>query len=182
MQNLQTEKREVTEYRLALTVLILAIYAGIAANLEGLSDAQRALLDPDLVCAIEEEVVGRSAANYVAASRARHHVWDLTRRFFADYDLLLTPTIAVSPFAAGEEGPRTVAGRAVERFGWTPFTYPFNITGQPALTVPAGWTAAGLPVGLQIIGRRYDEASVLRAGVAFEAARPWAGRRPMVHK
>ncbi|MEE8372765.1 MAG: amidase family protein, partial [Dehalococcoidia bacterium] len=59
-------------------------------------------------------------------------------------------------------------------------TCPFNLTGQPAASVPAGWTDDGLPVGLQIVGRRYDEVTVLRAAAAFEEACPWAGRRPPV--
>lgn len=158
----------------------LLFYAGVAANLAGQSAERRALLDPDLARALAEETEGRTAIDYVLATSTRQAVWDRCRRFFAGYDLLLTPAVAVPPFAAGEEGPREVAGRAVARLGWTPFTYPFNLTGQPALTVPAGWTAAGLPVGLQIVGRRFDEATVLRAGAAFEAAQPWAARRPPV--
>jgi aspartyl-tRNA(Asn)/glutamyl-tRNA(Gln) amidotransferase subunit A len=59
-----------------------------------------------------------------------------------------------------------------------PFTFPFNMTGQPAASVPVGFTAAGLPVGLQIVGRRHDERTVLAASAALEAAAPWAGRRP----
>ncbi|HET8628359.1 MAG TPA: amidase [Thermomicrobiales bacterium] len=157
---------------------LLIFYAGEAANVADLDADRRALLDPEMVRAVEEETRGRTAADYARAIRARQELWDTTRRFFARYDLLLTPTIAVAPFTAGEEGPRVVAGREVPRFGWTPFTYPFNLTGQPALTVPAGWTTGGLPVGLQIVGRRYDEATVLRAGAAFEDAQPWADRRP----
>lgn len=60
------------------------------------------------------------------------------------------------------------------------YTYPFNVTGQPAASVPCGWTDDGLPVGLQIVGRRFDEATVLRAAAAFEEAFPWAGRRPPI--
>jgi aspartyl-tRNA(Asn)/glutamyl-tRNA(Gln) amidotransferase subunit A len=157
---------------------LLIFYGGMAANIGALTPERLERLDPGLVRALEEETSGRSAADYARAIVARQVVWDLTRRFFERYDLLLTPTIAVSPFAAGEEGPREVAGRAVPRFGWTPFTYPFNLTGQPALTVPAGWTRDGLPVGLQLVSRRYDEATVLKAGAAFEAAQPWTDRRP----
>ena len=61
---------------------------------------------------------------------------------------------------------------------YSPFTSIFNMTGQPAATVPCGFTKAGLPIGLQIIGRRYDDVTVLRASAAFEAAHPWAQRRP----
>ena len=156
----------------------LLFYTGVAANLAGHDADQRALIDPALARALAEEAEGRAALDYVRATGVRQALWDRCRRFFDRYDLLLTPTVAVSPFAPGEEGPRDVAGRPVGRLGWTPFTYPFNLTGQPALTVPAGWTAAGLPVGLQIVGRRFDEATVLRAGAAFEEAQPWADRRP----
>jgi aspartyl-tRNA(Asn)/glutamyl-tRNA(Gln) amidotransferase subunit A len=161
-----------------LAAELIIFYAGEAATVAGLDPARRALLDPGLVRALAEEAEGRSAADYAHATVVRQAVWDACRRFFARHDLLLTPTLAVPPFPVGEEGPREVAGRAVGRFGWTPFTYPFNLTGQPALTVPAGWTAAGLPVGLQLVGRRFDEATILRAGAAFEAAQPWVDRRP----
>jgi aspartyl-tRNA(Asn)/glutamyl-tRNA(Gln) amidotransferase subunit A len=156
----------------------LLFYTGIAVNLAGLDPARRALLDPEMARAVEEEVDSRTALDYALACRVRQAVWEACRPFFARYDLLLTPALAVLPFAAGEEGPHMVAGRRVGRFGWTPFTYPFNLTGQPALVVPAGWSATGLPVGLQIVGRLYDEATVLRAGAAFEAVQPWAQRRP----
>jgi len=64
--------------------------------------------------------------------------------------------------------------------GWVPFTMPFNMTGQPAASVPCGFTAQGLPVGLQIVGDRFQEATVLRASAALEKARPWSQARPPV--
>jgi aspartyl-tRNA(Asn)/glutamyl-tRNA(Gln) amidotransferase subunit A len=99
------------------------------------------------------------------------------RRFFERYDLLLTPTLGLPAFTLGMVGPNEVAGRAVPHLGWT-LGYPFNYSGQPAISVPAGFTASGLPVGLQIVGRRLDDALVLRAAAAFEQRRPWAARRP----
>lgn len=156
----------------------IIFYGGVAANFADLSPERRELLDPGLRRAIAEETEGLTAIDYIKANSVRQGLWDTLQRFFADYDLLLTPTIAVPPFRAGTEGPTEVDGRAVERFGWTPFTYPFNLSGNPALTIPAGFTAAGLPVGLQIVGRRYDEAAVLRAGACFEAVQPWAHLRP----
>lgn len=102
-------------------------------------------------------------------------------RYFADYDLLLTPATATTAFAVGAY-PQTVGGAPVahRRFGFTPFTYLFNLTGNPAATVPCGFDSAGLPIGLQIAGGMEDEMTVLAASAAFEAARPWSAARPAV--
>jgi aspartyl-tRNA(Asn)/glutamyl-tRNA(Gln) amidotransferase subunit A len=99
-------------------------------------------------------------------------------RFMADYDLLLTPTLTVPPFPVHMQGPEKVDGRMVPSFQWLSFTLPINMTGQPAATVPAGWTQDGLPVGLQIVGRHLQDETVLRAAAAFEAAAPWHDRWP----
>lgn len=114
------------------------------------------------------------------AELRRGQFYEQMRLFFEPYDLLLTPTMPITAFAAGEDFPSEVAGRPTEYLSWTPFTYPFNLTGQPAATVPCGFAADGLPVGLQIVGRWRDDATVLRAAAAFEAARPWADTRPPV--
>src|SRR5205823_1756105 len=97
---------------------------------------------------------------------------------FERLELLLMPTTAVPPFALDGKIPREIAGQAVSILGWMPFTYPFNLTGQPAVSVPAGWTEDGLPVGLQIVGRRHADRTVLAAAAAYEAACPWRDRRP----
>jgi aspartyl-tRNA(Asn)/glutamyl-tRNA(Gln) amidotransferase subunit A len=73
-----------------------------------------------------------------------------------------------------------IDGEPISPLGWLPFCFPFNLTGQPAATVPVGMTESGLPVGLQIVGRRFAERAVLAASAAFEAAHPWADRRPTV--
>jgi len=71
------------------------------------------------------------------------------------------------------------AGWPRERWtSWTPFTYPFNMTQQPAASVPCGFTSAGLPVGMQVVGPRHADARVLTACLAFETARPWADKKP----
>ena len=111
----------------------------------------------------------------------RVDMWNIMRRFFEKYDLLLTPTTACPAFDlkdGGILGPETVDGKEATPASWVGFTFPFNFTGQPAASVPCGFTDGGLPVGLQIVGRRYDEPTVLRAAAAFEAAHPWAGRHP----
>ena len=114
-----------------------------------------------------------SAADIMRA----HAVWDrqyhLWREFMADFDLLLTPTMACRPFAAGTHRPEEIDGQPTTYLGWTGFAYQFNLTGQPAATVPCGFTPDGLPVGLQIVGRNRDDLTVLRAAAAFEAIAPW---------
>ena len=99
--------------------------------------------------------------------------------FFTRYDLLLTPTLAVPAFPI-DAHPETIGGSPVPHrlWGFTPFTYPFNMAGTPAATAPAGFSAGGMPVGLHLVGAVGDEETVLAASAAFEEARPWAGRRP----
>jgi aspartyl-tRNA(Asn)/glutamyl-tRNA(Gln) amidotransferase subunit A len=134
-------------------------------------------MDPGLVELIRSAEL-LSATDYAAAVIERDALWDNVQHFFARYDLLLTPTMPTTAFAAGVATPTVVAGRPTNGFGYTPFTFPFNLTGQPAITVPCGVAADGMPVGLQIVGRRFADATVLQAAAAFEAARPWADRIP----
>lgn len=97
---------------------------------------------------------------------------------FQGFDLLMMPTTAVAAFTC-RKNPGLIDGKHVAaRWGFYPFTFPFNMAGNPAANVPCGFTSKGMPVGLQIVGRRGDEVSVLRASAAFEAERPWAGRKP----
>ena len=89
------------------------------------------------------------------------------------------PVGAWSKQPGPEEGPREIGGRPTPTmFDRLPFTYPFNLTGQPAATVPCGFTSEGLPVGLQIVGRWHAETTVFRAAACFEAAQPWVQARP----
>jgi aspartyl-tRNA(Asn)/glutamyl-tRNA(Gln) amidotransferase subunit A len=117
---------------------------------------------------------------YLDAARRREDLWTDVQRFLARFDLLITPTVAVPPFGVDRPGVKEINGHAISPLGWLPFTFPFNVTGQPAATVPVGFTRAGLPVGLQIVGRRHGEHVVLAASAAFEVAAPWVARRPPV--
>ncbi len=120
-----------------------------------------------------------TAIEFERATHRRTMFWQTVRQFFERHDVLLTPTTAVAAFPIGLAFPPEIAGRTLDnQLQWFPFTYPFAITGQPAISVPCGFTAAGLPVGLQIVGRRFADATVLAAAAAFEAAHPWAQRRP----
>lgn len=118
------------------------------------------------------------AEDLTDAVMKRKAVYNRMWRFMRGYDLLLTPTLPVPPFETGIQGPEVIDGRAVEPFYWLSFTFPTNMTGQPAATVPAGFTEDGLPVGMQIVGRHLDDPLVLKASAAFEMAMPWADRWP----
>jgi aspartyl-tRNA(Asn)/glutamyl-tRNA(Gln) amidotransferase subunit A len=135
-------------------------------------DDQFALMDPMLV---EEIRASRSATviEHFDAQMERAAIARTMLAFHRDYDLLLTPTAVVPPFAVGRNTPDGYEGRS-----WCGLLYPFNLTRQPAASVPCGFTADGLPVGLQIVGRPNADLVVLQAARAFETARPWAGRRP----
>jgi Asp-tRNA(Asn)/Glu-tRNA(Gln) amidotransferase A subunit family amidase len=138
-------------------------------------------IEPTLMQMIEN---GRrvSAVEHQRAQLSRSSFYDAARRFFDRYDLLLTPQMPLGAWSkqpGPDEGPRQIDGRPTPAmFDRLPFTFPFNLTGQPAISVPCGFTADGLPVGLQIVGRWHADATVLRAAAAFEALQPWADRRP----
>jgi Asp-tRNA(Asn)/Glu-tRNA(Gln) amidotransferase A subunit family amidase len=99
--------------------------------------------------------------------------------YWKDCDVLATPTLAVPPFSTKLPlGPDRLAGEPIDpQVGWA-FTWPFNLTGQPAVSIPCGWTKDGLPLGLQLVGRRGADGLVLRVAAALEAQAPWSGRRP----
>ncbi|MBC9206296.1 amidase [Roseomonas aerophila] len=99
-------------------------------------------------------------------------------RFFEDWDFLLTPAVSVAAFPAERLQPEHWPQHPWDWLSWAEFSYPFNLSGNPAASIPCGFTAAGLPVGLQIVGRRFDDLGVLRLSALFEAARPWARHRP----
>jgi amidase len=109
----------------------------------------------------------------------RTNLWHRVRAFMEARELLILPTVAVPPFPVGQPYPTEINGKPLETYTqWFYLTYGITLTGLPAISVPCGFTRAGLPVGLQIVGRRRQEAMVLRAAAAFEAAQPWAGAIP----
>ena len=141
-------------------------------------------MDPGLVTLIKR-VNRLNATDYGQAVVERSALWDTARKFFGRFDLLLTPTLPVPPFAVSRIGPEQIPTSADELLpfsDWVPFTYPWNMTGQPAASVPCGFTREGMPVGLQIIGRRFADATVLRAAAAFEEVRPWSDKRPLMSR
>jgi aspartyl-tRNA(Asn)/glutamyl-tRNA(Gln) amidotransferase subunit A len=140
-------------------------------------DQVRDQLDPGRLAVVEE---GRlRTASELANAMIRRNAYYLTvRKFMENYDLLLTPTLPCTAFPAGADHPGQIDGHPTTYLSWTAFTYPFNLTGQPAATLPIGFDDDGLPIGLQIVGRWHDDTTVLRASAAFEAIAPWAHIRP----
>ena len=150
--------------------------SAMAGYFHGRLDRVRALIDPGLLEVVE---FGQtlSAAELAAAQGRRGVYYAGMLRFMERYDLLLTPTLPATAFRAGADAPEPELESDVP-IDWTPFTYPFNLTGQPAAIVPCGCGRDGLPIGLQIVGRWKSDVTVLQAAAAFEAAAPWAGRTP----
>ncbi|MFE2037870.1 amidase [Streptomyces scopuliridis] len=139
-------------------------FSGAARLVEPFGAEQRELLDPGL-----REIVAAgerySALDYLAAVDARMELGRRFGRFHESYDLLVTPTLPITAFEAGRETPR---GSGQRRWtGWTPFTYPFNLTQQPAASVPCGVDGDGLPIGVQLVAARHADALVLRAAHAL---------------
>jgi aspartyl-tRNA(Asn)/glutamyl-tRNA(Gln) amidotransferase subunit A len=133
---------------------------------------KRALIDPALASvAADGSRIGLT--EYLDAVAARALVGATLREFHTRYDFLVTPTVAVAPFTAGRLAPESFGDVGSDWTRWASFSYPFNLTQQPAATVPCGFTPSGLPVGLQIVGAMHDDRGVLRAARALERARPW---------
>ncbi|MEE9199251.1 MAG: amidase [Dehalococcoidia bacterium] len=121
-----------------------------------------------------------SAAEYARSLHAVHLVQVTLGELLEKYDLLLTPTMSTVAFPVGQQ-PEEIGGRRVPPvLGYITFSFTINMSGQPAASVPCGFSGDGMPVGLHIIGRAGDEATVLRASAAFEEAYPWADRRPKI--
>ncbi|HEX2283163.1 MAG TPA: amidase family protein, partial [Thermomicrobiales bacterium] len=151
----------------------------MAGYFAGRLDEVRHLLDPGLLAVIES-ARPLSAADLAHALQQRNSYYTGMRQFMERFDLLLTPTLPITAFTAGLDEPDGWQRATLAPLDWTPFTFPFNLTGQPAATVPCGFDKNGLPVGLQIVGRWRDDSTVLRAAAAYESAMPWTDFRPQL--
>jgi aspartyl-tRNA(Asn)/glutamyl-tRNA(Gln) amidotransferase subunit A len=143
--------------------------AGTARIVGGFPAERRGLLDPGLAAiAVEGERI--RAVDYVAADFARTALGREMAEFHRKYDLLLTPMMPIPALPVGQD--LNDPAREKDWIDWAPFSYPFNLTRQPAASIPCGLTRAGLPIGLQIVGPLYSDARVLQAARAFEATQP----------
>jgi Asp-tRNA(Asn)/Glu-tRNA(Gln) amidotransferase A subunit family amidase len=150
-------------------------YAGVGTRLKTPLAAQRSLIDP-AVAVMLDNALDQTINEYYARVFARYEFREKVRRFFDDFDLLLTPTTPTPAFDLGRDVPIELAGENI--VGWVAYTYPVNLCGLPAASVPCGFTRDGLPVGLHIVAKALHETDILRAAAAFEGMQPWADRRP----
>ena len=140
-------------------------------------DEWESRMDPGLVACIRagQEV---SMTDYMLARDRKAAYITAAHRWFEHWDLLLTPAVSVAAFPADRLMPEHWPRHEWDWIGWAEFSYPFNLTGDPAASVPCGFTGEGLPVGLQIVGRRFDDLGVLQAAAAFQEVQDWTGKRP----
>ena len=151
-------------------------YAGVGVRLKKQLTEQRELLDPTVADMLKDALAQTSEAYYAKVFR-RYELREKMRLFFERFDLLLTPTLPCPAFDVGLNTPPHLQDRnAVD---WVYYTYPFNLTGQPAASIPAEWTRTGLPVGLQMVARSHQETDIFRAAAAFEASQPWSDKKPL---
>lgn len=151
-------------------------WSGVRALLGALPAAKKKLLDPALKDVLDQSMSITLDA-YQEAVRERGLLGSRMRQFMERYDLLVTPTLPIPAFEAGKLSPAS-PDKTGKWVNWTPFSYPFNLTQQPAASVPCGFTANGLPAGLHLVGRMFDDRSVLRAANAYEQATDWHKARP----
>jgi aspartyl-tRNA(Asn)/glutamyl-tRNA(Gln) amidotransferase subunit A len=151
--------------------LIRAMWWPVAAAIvDAVPPERRGDMDPGLL-AIAERGRRRSTGDYLAAYSGRSALYEVMWGFHQRHDLLLTPTVPVTALKAGREVPET-GDFGGDWLNWSPYTYPFNLTGQPAASVPVGLASNGLPMGVQIVGPTHADALVLRAAWTIEQAMP----------
>jgi aspartyl-tRNA(Asn)/glutamyl-tRNA(Gln) amidotransferase subunit A len=142
-------------------------WGGARAALGGLSATKKALLEPALADVVKQaEAI--SVEDVYEAARQRALLGSQMRQFMEDYDVLVTPTLPIAAFDAGRLEPSSPDPKG-KWVNWTPFTYPFNLTQQPAASIGCGFTKEGLPAGLHVVGRMFDDATVLKVAAAHES-------------
>ena len=138
-------------------------------------------LTPNLISSIRLGL-DNTSMNIGKAKEKRKQLYETMHRYFEEYNILITPTLPCTAFRpewleTGTVFP-TVGKKTLSIMSWMNFTYPFNLTGLPASSIPSGWSNSGLPIGMQIVGPRYDEKTVLQVSQAFEEIAPWQDKRP----
>ena len=161
------------------TAYITLLSTPFGHDLRGKLSTARDSISPTLVKIIEGGLKW-TAMDYVDAMLERQKIYAELVGFFKNYDLLITPTTAIPAFELGIMNPPRIGEKPASPLSWVSFTYPFNMTGLPAASIPCGWTKDGLPVGMQLVGKRFDELTVLQVAKAFQELAPWQERKPQL--
>jgi aspartyl-tRNA(Asn)/glutamyl-tRNA(Gln) amidotransferase subunit A len=154
---------------------------GIAYDLQKVYNNSPEFFEPDLIAQVKLGL-DNTSMSIGKAMDLRNQVYDTVFQYFKSYDLLITPTLpctAIKPnwSDTGIIFPK-IGKKSLSVMTWMTFTYPFNLTGLPAASIPSGWDSQGLPIGMQIVGRRFDEKTVLQVSKAFEEISPWQEKKP----
>jgi len=173
--NWQIEKVKLNVKK-AASIMEIFWYSGFAYSLGPFLKQWQAKLEPDLVDIIKQGYK-YSTLDIKLAEVQREQIYEAICRQFKKYDLLITPTLACTAFELGKNNPDIIDGIEVSPVEWL-YTYPFNLSGHPAASIPCGRSKEGLPVGMQIVGTRFDELTILRASKIFEDISPWQHLRP----
>jgi aspartyl-tRNA(Asn)/glutamyl-tRNA(Gln) amidotransferase subunit A len=139
----------------------------------------REKMDPALLKMIDGGL-GYDGMAIINAMNARKEIYDSFYKVFKNFNILVTPMTAVPAFDLGITYPSQINNKNVSPTAWQAFSFPINLIGNPAASIPCGWSKDGLPIGLQIIGRKYDELTVLQVSKAFEEVKPWQDKRPIL--
>ncbi len=150
-------------------------YAGVGTRLKDVLENEPGSLDPAVV-EVLSGALDQSLEDYYKKVFERYEFRERMRDFFSRYDLLVTPTLPVPAFDVGLNVPPQISD--ANMISWVAYTYPFNLTGYPAASVPAGFTADGLPVGLQIVAGPLREVDIFAAAARLEESHPWADKHP----
>lgn len=157
--------------------LIRYFWAAHTARLAAKLPQWEAKMDPGLVACIKDGARVDITDYVLTRERKMAYIANM-HRWFEDWDFLLTPAVSVAAFPAEKLMPDHWPQHPWDWVSWAEFSYPFNFSWNPAASTPCGFTPDGLPVGLQIVGKRFDDLGVLQAAAAYEAIAPWADKRP----
>tara|TARA_R110000772_G_scaffold49123_6_gene112843 strand:- start:156288 stop:157691 length:1404 start_codon:yes stop_codon:yes gene_type:complete len=152
-------------------------YAGVGARLKDAMAARRADIDPG-VARMLDIALAQDLATYAARVLERHAFRETVRHIFDTYDVIAGPTLPVTAVPVGRDTPEGLEDRSP--VDWVFYTYPFNLTGHPAVSINAGFTAAGMPTGLQLAARPLAEETLFTLSAAYQDADPERDRRPEI--
>jgi aspartyl-tRNA(Asn)/glutamyl-tRNA(Gln) amidotransferase subunit A len=153
------------------------VFTGTAYDFKSYMEEWRDKLSPTLVQVIDA-AENYSSFDIIDANVKRMEIYNIISKYFKEYDILITPTTAVPAFGSETPFPPKINNIDTSFIDWMGYTYPFNMTWNPAANIPCGWSRNGLPIGMQIIGRQADEETVLQVSKAFEEIAPWQDKRP----